>query len=669
MNALSKAFLVALLFLGVGWFLYKNGYTEGVSRSLFDWLYPTSQQRRTAAPKPEPSREDTGARSWRSGRGQSRWARSVQSKQGRIYALLIGIDQYKQAWNTLRYAEKDIAGLYNVLTQEGRVPTQHVKRLLGREATQENVLEALDELRKRAKKDDTVLLMFAGHGEERNQQSYLILHDTHPERLRSTGLHPSQLSMGWKTKRLVVMLDACHSGISLQGTRGHSKGANEEHFAGVGRVVLSSSRQYQKSYEEETLGHGLFSYALMEALRGKADVDHDGVVTIYEAYKYAYRRLRELTQLYRKPSQEPFINMQMSGEIPLSYPEKREGDPPLGAADTNKGTLLLSSELDQIHVFVDGTYKTYLLSSAPKRITLHPGFHLVEFKKRGYTTKQEKIRLEVGKPLFFNVSLEPEAGSRKVFSLGSTTFAMRWIPQGRFLMGTPPQEEGRQTNEPLPRQVTISRGFWMMETEVTERQYKALFGLAKAEQSLCGLDCPIQEHSWHKAALFANRASEMSGLERCFTCKNGTCRGIPNYLSCLGWRLPTEAEWEYAARAGSAKKYTTGDEITCEQARYGTFSGDCDGTHMTLPVGSYSANDFYLYDMHGNVWEWVEDCYHSDYYGAPKKGTVWKGSEDCRRVLRGGSWFVNADNLRSAYRLYNAPSVRIYSLGFRVARN
>ena len=222
------------------------------------------------------------------------------------------------------------------------------------------------------------------------------------------------------------------------------------------------------------------------------------------------------------------------------------------------------------------------------------------------------------------------------------------LPAGHFLMGSNEGEE----NEKPPHQVQVE-SFYISETEVTFNQWEACYNEGGCsylpDDNGWGRDVrPVINVSWQDAKEYTQWLRKKTGIR---------------------YRLPSEAEWEYAARAGSAKKYTTGDEITCEQARYGTFSGDCDGTHMTLPVGSYSANDFYLYDMHGNVWEWVEDCYHSDYYGAPKKGTVWKGSEDCRRVLRGGSWFVNADNLRSAYRLYNAPSVRIYSLGFRVARN
>ncbi len=126
------------------------------------------------------------------------------------------------------------------------------------------------------------------------------------------------------------------------------------------------------------------------------------------------------------------------------------------------------------------------------------------------------------------------------------------------------------------------------------------------------------------------------------------------------YRLLTEAEWEYACRAGTTTRYLWGDDISEDKANY--------GGGRTSEVGSYPASPFGLYDMHGNVWEWVEDRWHDTYKGAPEDGAAWLQGNDSRRVLRGGSWVSRLEFLRSAYRYRHGIDVRVSVVGFRVAR-
>ena len=133
------------------------------------------------------------------------------------------------------------------------------------------------------------------------------------------------------------------------------------------------------------------------------------------------------------------------------------------------------------------------------------------------------------------------------------------------------------------------------------------------------------------------------------------------------YRLLTEAEWEYAARAGGATAYPWGDAI-------GTGNADCINCgsqwddRQTAPVGSFSPNAFGLYDMAGNVFQWVQDCFHGDYNGAPTDGSAWTGADSCSRVGRGGSWVDYPLLLRSAYRIRDTPDARGSNVGFRVGR-
>jgi formylglycine-generating enzyme required for sulfatase activity len=257
------------------------------------------------------------------------------------------------------------------------------------------------------------------------------------------------------------------------------------------------------------------------------------------------------------------------------------------------------------------------------------------------------------------------AGERKVFRVGGVRFAMRWIPAGSFMMGSLYSDPMNQSREQPQHEVRITRGFWMLESEVTQGQYKALMGTNPSHFSSCGDNCPVEQVSRDDARAFANKLSEAQGLPDCAA----TNRDI---FQCEGWRLPTEAEWEYAARAGTTTPFHTGDCISTDQANYngGYPATGCpkgEYREKTIAVCSLSSNAWGLCDMHGNVWEWVMDVYRSSYTGLPTvdplrtdKGMGW--------VLRGGSWDYSARFVRSAIRSFNVSTHRDRALGFRLLR-
>jgi formylglycine-generating enzyme required for sulfatase activity len=135
------------------------------------------------------------------------------------------------------------------------------------------------------------------------------------------------------------------------------------------------------------------------------------------------------------------------------------------------------------------------------------------------------------------------------------------------------------------------------------------------------------------------------------------------------YRLLTEAEWEYAARAGTVSQFSTGSAITADEANFQPHGNrNAEYRQETTRVGSFAPNPWGIYDMHGNVWEWVEDNWHENYTGAPNSGDIWQGGDFAYRVLRGGSWYSLAPDVRSTSRRRDLPDYRSAEFGFRIAR-
>ena len=240
------------------------------------------------------------------------------------------------------------------------------------------------------------------------------------------------------------------------------------------------------------------------------------------------------------------------------------------------------------------------------------------------------------------------------------------IPAGTFLMGSPEDELDRFDDESPQHPVTLST-FFLDKYPVTQAQWRAVARLPQIKQELNpdpshfkGADRPAENVSWWDAVEFCDRLSRHTGRR---------------------YRLPSEAEWEYACRAGTTTPFHFGETMTTDLANYrgtddkennwsGSYGRGAKGIYReeTTSVGSFKvANAFGLSDMHGNVWEWCQDHWHGNYEGAPEDGSAWISEDkDTSRLLRGGSWGSDPRYCRSAVRTFLAPVARNAYIGFRV---
>jgi formylglycine-generating enzyme required for sulfatase activity len=255
-----------------------------------------------------------------------------------------------------------------------------------------------------------------------------------------------------------------------------------------------------------------------------------------------------------------------------------------------------------------------------------------------------------------NIKPGNHAGERMTLTINDVEYAFRWCPAGTFQMGSPESEKGRGFDE-TQHQVILSEGFWLQETEVTQEQWESVMGYNLS--NFKGSQLPVENVSWYDCQDYIDKLNLFYSF------------------SDYRFSLPTEAQWEYACRAGSTTAYNFGSTLNGDNANcngnysYGT---EAKGTYLekTATVGSYPANTWGLYDMHGNVYEWCKDWYDLDHVfvdDLTESVTDPTGSDGCdvTCVMRGGAWNDYATACRSACRGEYAPKCRENNMGLRCA--
>ena len=325
------------------------------------------------------------------------------------------------------------------------------------------------------------------------------------------------------------------------------------------------------------------------------------------------------------------------------------------------GTLAISAASDGT-VYIDGVARGELPAGAEASMdNIAVGERLVELRYPSGDKESKTTTVNKGQSssVAFTWKKAPPLPPALVAAAIPSGFVL--VPGGTFTMGSPAGETGRYDNEGPQHQVTLSP-FFIGATEVTQAQYKAVMGTNPS--NFKGDDLPVETVSWNDAVAYCNKLSEKEGLARVYTIRGSN---VTAYWKANGYRLPTEAEWEYAAMGGPGSSDLAVNAVYAGSANANDVAWySSNASDKTHPVAQKAANSFGIYDMAGNVWEWCWDVYSGYSSGAQNNPTGASSGGD--RVGRGGSWDSGVRDLRSSLRGGLDPSGRYGILGFRLAR-
>ncbi|MBW4434306.1 MAG: SUMF1/EgtB/PvdO family nonheme iron enzyme [Pelatocladus maniniholoensis HA4357-MV3] len=542
------------------------------------------------------------------------------------WAFLVGVNRYVDSGiSDLNFCVNDVLVLGQTLESLGyEVVTLHDQQDWNhpRFPNRNNVEARLKHVCDAVQPDDLLWVHFACHGTvvktaANHTEPILITCDTQINLLEQQALPVAKVEQYMKAsqaRRFLLTLDACHTGLDI----GRDLLADPEFIHNVyeqaeGFALIAASTAQQRAFEWREKQHGVFTYHLLEALSGQADRAGKNFVTVDDLKNHVLDGLRRWG-VKNDILQEPTARTEGLGDMILADYRKPQSQNSLPA--------LREFEFEVVTVRIE-----------------NKGF---------FNPRKELIsNRRVGTAKYFVEDLGQGIGLEMVE-----------IPGGRFTMGAPIEESDSRDSERPQHRVIIST-FFMGKYPITQAQWRAVAALPKINRDLKpdpshfkGDNRPVECVSWYDAVEFCARLSLKTGRE---------------------YRLPSEAEWEYACRAGTTTPFYFGETITTDLANYnGNYIyGDAPkGKYReeTTPVGYFPPNAFGLYDMHGNVWELCADDWHDNYAGAPTDGSAWQ-SDNKKLVLRGGSWGNDPEDCRSACRGNSIRAERdgIGSpLGFRV---
>ncbi|KPA15413.1 peptidase C14 caspase catalytic subunit p20 [Candidatus Magnetomorum sp. HK-1] len=553
----------------------------------------------------------------------------------------------------------------------------------------QEMFEAIREFGDQIKRADVGLFYYAGHALQVNGENYLIpigadVQKEHEVRFQCLEASLVSSNMEAASNPLnIIILDACRDN-PFRSFRSTSSGLAEM-SAPVGTIIqyATSAGSVAIDYDDLSGKNGLYTSKLLKYIQTPGLEINMIFRKVREEVHYASEKKQtpwESNSLmggrfYFKPlladgshtivkpqptmktgavhiettpsNADIYINNDYSGQSPLDLQGIGAGTIGIqvkkaGYKTSQKRETITTGQIKYITFYLETEITTGQLTVKPEDaqirilnirekfyqgIALSPGRYQVEISKSGFKTHTQWIPIGAGDKIDLNIELKPTSIEEQSFTntLGMTFVR---IPAGSFMMGSPTNEPERDSDEVLHK-VTLTHDYYMQTTEVTQGQWQAIMGNNPSYFKNCGDRCPVEQVSWNDVQEFIKKI-------------NTKDRGRK-------YRLPTESEWENAARAGTQTPFAFGNCLSTNDANYNgnyPLTGCSKGQYRekTLPVGSLRKNAWGLYDMHGNVWEWCQD-----WYGAYSTGDAidptgpYAGSD---RVFRGGSWLSSASLCR-----------------------
>jgi formylglycine-generating enzyme required for sulfatase activity len=562
------------------------------------------------------------------------------------WAIVIGINQYRFL-QPLKYAKRDAEAMQSFLMQEAKF--NHIFLFtddsppIGSKSTEPfraNLLRVFGQIFASSfmKDGDNFWFFFSGHGIRHQNRDYLMPEDGDPGNPKETAVE-----FNWVTERLsrsgagniVLILDACRQ-EGREGQKGNI-GFGKGKAGQKGMITLFACQPNESSWEiNEPICQGSFTHVLLKCF---TEQNLNSYLTIEQTEQYLQQEVSKLNGRYGKPPQTPLIRLDSASKAkqillphyasPLSDEQlSNEQSKVANASDLS----VQQSKPDANQALSRRRFiKQASFTSAGIGASIGISYWIGSFSSSQSPT---------------NPLLTPELITRTspidVQSFTETLedgvmLEMVQIPGGKFKMGSLPTEAGHRSEEGPQHEVTVTK-FAIGKYPVTQAQWRAVAALPAVNRSLNPTPAyfqnpnhPVEQISWLDAIEFCLRLSQQTGRS---------------------YRLPTEAEWEYACRAGTTTPYYFGDTLTKELANY--------SSSVTTSVGSFTPNAFGLHDMHGNVWECCADYWRRNYEGAPLDGSARSDPNlNYARVIRGGSWNSEALQCRSAKRTWYVESTKL----------
>ena len=571
-------------------------------------------------------------------------------------ALVIGNDNYTRL-TRLENARADARAMAEALKQAGFDVTLQL------DVNQRGLLAAVRNFKAKLVGGGEAVFYYAGHGVQLGATNYLLpvdMNAENSEQVRDDGL-PLQRVLDDMTEQKVrfslAIVDACRDNPFPPGpTRslGASRGLAPTTPA-TGQMVLYSAGSGQTALDrlgsDDRDPNGLFTRILLQEMkRPGVSVDRvlrnvrDQVVSIAKKLNH-----QQVPALYDQAIGDFYFSPPVAGVQTANIPAQPPIAIPTDPSANDRAfwdSVKDSRNPDEFKAYLEQYPKGLFAALAQTRL------------KALQSTQVASVVPNVA-------ATQPQAVPGALASMTRGTVfrdcadcpEMVVIPAGSFTMGSSSSESGRYDDEGPQHPVRITSPFAAGKFEVTFDEWDACVrdrGCTQnpSDQGWGRGKRPVINVSWEEAKSYTQWLSRRTGKS---------------------YRLLTEAEWEYVARAGTTTAFSFGNSISSQQANYATTNSYAGSSVATTPrntvtVGSYAPNAFGLYDVHGNVWEWTEDCFNANYNGAPSDGTAWMSGDCGRRVLRGGAWVSLPQLLRSAYRNGDDPAGRGSGFGFRLAR-